>query len=128
MCCTTDRRAFKIFKGDPLITNNAWTVRLRNKKRNFIMSLFRKNKELEELRTKVINTEWKIDSLIAENNRRISDIKKIKLISNIFPHEELHPMMDDYKKDRERLEKEGYTMQGCADHYEIWVNKGVKNG
>ena len=112
----------------PLITNKDWIVNLKTKKRNFIMSLFRKNKELYDIKERLDQCEWKYDGLKYEYEKIQGEIKKVRLISNIYPNESIHPMSTDYKKDRERLESTGYTMQGCVDNYEIWVNKGVKNG
>ena len=92
------------------------------------MSLFRKNKELYDIKERLVNNEWKYTSLKYDYEKIQEEIKKLRLISNIYPNEQIHPMQQDYKKDRERLESKGYTIQGCVDNYEIWVNKEVKNG
>lgn len=92
------------------------------------MRLFGKSKLIKELEQKIDNLEWKIESNKNTFESLSHQLKVIKLTCNIFPYEQLHPEYTDYKKDRTDLESKGYTLQGCVNKFEIWVNKGVKNG
>jgi hypothetical protein len=118
-----------------IIINDSWVRCLRTEVKNtwlkrIFMKLFgnKKDKEIEDLKDNLEQAIYRISDLEYKENHNKNEIETNHMLYKKYPNEILWKHMNEYKEKREELESKGYTLQGCVNLKEVWINKGDKNG